>query len=569
MKQTELSIAITGAGGAGVISVGELLLQAWAREGGRGLLRKAFGPQIRGGESAALLKLTESERYTAASSYQVLLAFDWNNYARFGDEIKLAPGCIVFCEETGDVPEDVLAVAPVLVRLPMKQLAQAAHEDGRVNMLALGLLGKLLGLAEPSLVELARQKLAHKPAAYREAAEACIAAGAAQELTCSVAVPSQGARGCWYISGNQAAGLGALEAGIRFVAAYPITPASDVLEWMAGGLEQLGGNLVQAEDELAAINMTIGAAFGGVPSFTATSGPGLALMTESIGLAVASETPVTILNVMRGGPSTGIPTKSEQSDLNIALFGLHGDAPHLVLAPLDIADCVYTSAWAVELAQGLQTAAIVLSDQFIGQSTAVITEPERRSSPAQAAPCEDRGNDYLRYRLTESGVSTMAAPGEGDRRYTADGLEHNEQGTPSARDDDHQRQLAKRQRKLSEHDYGSDWARREGEGTLGLLCFGSASAAVAEAADLLAEQGVDCRTVALRLIAPLQESALESALAGCERVFVVEQNHGAQLYHYLRGQMDFAMPLHSYARPGPVPLSGAAIVAAIAEVNPL
>ena len=223
----------------------------------------------------------------------------------------------------------------------------------------------------------------------------------------------------------------------------------------------------------------------------------------------------------------------------------------------------------MELAQRLQTAAIVLSDQFIGQSTAVITEPERRSSPAQAAPCEDRGNDYLRYRLTESGVSTMAAPGEGDRRYTADGLEHNEQGTPSARDDDHQRQLAKRQRKLSEHDYGSDWARREGEGTLGLLCFGSASAAVAEAADLLAEQGVDCRTVALRLIAPLQESALESALAGCERVFVVEQNHGAQLYHYLRGQMDFAMPLHSYARPGPVPLSGAAIVAAIAEVNPL
>lgn len=569
MKQTELSIAITGAGGAGVISVGELLLQAWAREGGRGLLRKAFGPQIRGGESAALLKLTESERYTAASTYQVLLAFDWNNYARFGDEIKLAPGCLVLCEEGAEVPEDVAAIEPVLVRLPMKQLASAAHEDGRVNMLALGLLGQLLGLEQQSLVTLARQKLAHKPLAYQDAAEAGIKAGWAQDIAFTVTVPTHGTPGAWYISGNQAAGLGALEAGIRFVAAYPITPASDVLEWMAGGLEQLGGNLVQAEDELAAVNMIIGAAFGGVPAFTATSGPGLALMTESIGLAVASETPITILNVMRGGPSTGIPTKSEQSDLNIALYGLHGDAPHLVLAPLDIADCVYTSAWAVHLAQQLQTAAIVLSDQFIGQSTAVITEP-RRYQPAEVTPPgAEAGNDYLRYRLTDSGISTIAAPGDADQRFTADGLEHNEQGTPSARDDDHQRQLAKRARKLDEHDYAGDWGRVEGEGVLGLVCFGSASAAVAEALDLLADEGVACCSVSLRLLAPLQKDMLQSALAGCERILVVEQNHGAQLYHYLRSEMDFTQPLHSYARPGPVPLSGAAIVAAVAEVSPL
>ena len=246
---------------------------------------------------------------------------------------------------------------------------------------------------------------------------------------------------------TQAAGLGALEAGIRFVAAYPITPASDVLEWMAGGLEQLGGQLLQAEDELAAINMIIGAAFGGVPAFTATSGPGLALMTESIGLAVASETPVTILNVMRGGPSTGIPTKSEQSDLNIALNCLHGDAPHLVLAPLDIADCVFTTGWAVHLAQRLQTAAIVLSDQFIGQSTAVVSEP-LRYVPVEAVGASEEG-DYLRYRLTPDGISALAFPGDADHRYTADGLEHNEKGTPSAKQSDHQYQLDKRLHKLT------------------------------------------------------------------------------------------------------------------------
>lgn len=552
MSAPQLSIAITGAGGAGVISCGELVLQAWARQGGRGLLRKAFGPQIRGGESAALLKLTSDERYTAAARYNLVLALDWGNFSRFEDEIRLGPDCWVICEEGVELPPEVTAAAPRVVPLPMAQLAADAHPDGRVNMLALGVLGGLLGLAAEDLCELAEHKLAGKPEAYREAAVACIRAGVAQQLDVHLPVPPRGAGDAWYLSGNQAAGFGALTAGVRFVAAYPITPASDVLEWMASGLEQVGGQLVQAEDELAAINMIIGAAFGGVPAFTATSGPGLALMTESIGLAVASETPITVFNVMRGGPSTGIPTKSEQSDLNIALSGLHGDAPHLVLAPLDIADCVFTTGWAVQLAQQLQTAAIVLSDQFIGQSTAVVSEPRRCAAPSSIPAVAD--GDYLRYKLTSTGISTVAAPGDAGQRFTADGLEHNEKGTPSAKHSDHQRQLDKRLRKLEVFDYGQDWARCDGDGPVALICFGSASAPVAEAATLLAEQGVHARQVSLRLIAPLQCEALKQVLAGSERLLVIEQNHGAQLFRYLRGQMDFEQQLHSYAVPGPVPL---------------
>ncbi|MEH6593630.1 MAG: 2-oxoacid:acceptor oxidoreductase family protein, partial [Halioglobus sp.] len=366
MGAKELSIAITGAGGAGVISCGEILLQAWARQGGRGLLRKAYGPQIRGGESAALLKLTEDENYTASTQYDVLLALDWANFSRFDDEIRVGANTWVICDETAELPGSIVVDETRILRMPLAELAAASHPQGRVNMLALGLLAGLLDLPVASLCELAEQKLAGKPETYRIAATACIERGSREKPNCRLQLPALGDSQLWYISGNQASALGALAAGIRFVAAYPITPASDVLEWMATPLEEMGGQLVQAEDELAAINMIIGAAYGGVPAFTATSGPGLALMTESIGLAVASETPVTILNVMRGGPSTGIPTKSEQSDLNIALNGLHGDAPHLVLAPLDIADCVFTTGWAVNLAQQLQTAAIVLSDQFIG-----------------------------------------------------------------------------------------------------------------------------------------------------------------------------------------------------------
>ena len=567
MSSHSLSIAITGAGGAGVISCGELLLQAWAREGGRGLLRKAYGPQIRGGESAALLKLTESERYTAAGHYDLVVALDWDNFSRFEDEIRLGEDSWVLCEQGQTIPDAVMNLQPRILALPLEETASAAHAEGRVNMLVLGLLGALLDLPADSLCELAGEKLARKAEAYREGAFASIRRGEELRPDFRLAVPDRGETGTWYLSGNQAAGLGAIETGIRFVAAYPITPASDVLEWMAGPLETVGGQLVQAEDELAAINMTIGAAFGGVPAFTATSGPGLALMSESIGLAVASETPVTVLNVMRGGPSTGIPTKSEQSDLNIALHGLHGDAPHLVLAPLDIADCVFTTGWAVALAQQLQTPAIVLSDQFVGQSTAVVSEPRRWVNTVNGDSEETGDNDYLRYRLTASGVSTVAAPGDVDRRFTADGLEHNEKGTPSARHSDHQQQLQKREQKLRQFDYGDDWARLSGEGEIALVCFGSSSAVAAEAAELIDAMGMSTRVIALRLLAPLQVGALASALDQASHVVVVEQNHSAQLFHYLRGQMDFMQPLHSYAEAGPVPLHAGKIAEFIAEVT--
>ena len=564
MTESVLRIAITGAGGVGAISCGEMLLRAWAASGGRGLLRKAFGPQIRGGEAASLLSLTESEDYTAATEYDLLLALDWLNFERFEDEIRLAPDALVICESAARAPEAVQAVR--IEELPFGQLASDSHPEGRSNMLALGLLGRALELSSETLCELAEQRLASRAAAYREAARAGIEAGFAHRIDLPRPVPGRGDPGAWCLSGNQAAAYGALDAGIRFVAAYPITPASDLLEWMAGPLEQLGGHLVQAEDELAAINMALGASFGGVPAFTATSGPGLALMSESIGLAVASETPLCIVNVQRGGPSTGIPTKSEQSDLDIALHGLHGDAPHLVLAPLGISDCVFTTGWAVHLAGALQTPALVLSDQFLGQSTAVVSEPRHhRAEPVAAAGTD---GEYLRYRLTESGVSALAAPGDAGQRFTADGLEHNEKGTPSASQSDHLQQLDKRRRKLLAHDYGEDWAEVDGAGELALIGFGSSSAVLKAASAQLAAAGVAVRTVALRLLAPLPVAEMQEALCDCRRALVVEQNHSAQLFHYLRGQLDLGCELVSYARPGPVPLNPQELCSFISEENP-
>ena len=240
------------------------------------------------------------------------------------------------------------------------------------------------------------------------AVDAGAAAAAGSELGHPLSAPTRSTAKRWLISGNEAAALGAVRGGIRFAAAYPITPATDILEWLAANLARIGGVMLQAEDELASINMIIGASYGGTPALTATSGPGLSLMVEALGLATAAEIPIVVIDVMRGGPSTGIPTKAEQSDLNIAVYGVHGDAPHLVLAPQSVSDCVFTAQWSVYLAEALQAPAIVLSDQLIGQAQAAIARP------ADLAFIGER----LRARDIDGAVSALCAR---RRRRFADG----------------------------------------------------------------------------------------------------------------------------------------------------
>jgi len=342
--------------------------------------------------------------------------------------------------------------------------------------------------------------------------------------------------------------------GVRFCAAYPITPATEVLEWLAPALPKVGGTLVQAEDELASINMIIGASYGGVPSLTATAGPGLSLMTEALGLAVAAEVPIVVVDVMRGGPSTGIPAKSEQSDVSIALNGLHGDAPRLVVAPNSIADCVAATQWAVHLAEVLQSPAIVLSDQYFGQTRAVVDPPADIGLTGERLKASAGTEGYKRYAVTESGVSPMAIPGTPGTAYTADGLEHNERGTPSSQSGDHITQLDKRAKKLAQYNYGARWAEVEGEGELAIVTFGSCTGAAREALARAAAEGIKARLISLRLLSPSQPERLAAALAGAKRVLVVEQNHTGQLYRYLRAEYDLPGEVKSYRHPGPLPM---------------
>ncbi len=554
------SVAIAGSGGAGVMTAGTLLLDAAARAGLYGLMVRTSGPQIRGGEAAALLRIGARPVATLDDRFDVLLAIDWQNLNRFGDEIPIDAGSLLIGDsDAGDAPDVFLRQGARLHALPLKKTAKAAG-GGWVNMVALGLAGSLAGLPAAALQEALR-------ASWKRSAEALSPNLAALQQGVALAhglggprpAPLEpaalpGGRARWLLSGNEAAGCGALRGGVRFVAAYPITPATELLEWMAPALARLGGSLLQAEDELASVNMIIGASYGGVPSLTATAGPGLALMTEGIGLAVAAEVPIVVVDVMRGGPSTGIPAKSEQSDLSFAVDGLHGDAPRLVLAPNSIGDCLATAEWAVQLAEALQSPALLLSDQFMGQSRAVMDQPTQAPVPACRLVAAADTPDYQRYADTPSGVSPMAIPGTPGITYTADGLEHTERGIPSSQSRDHARQLDKRLRKLMQHDYGPRWADLEGDGDLAVITFGSTTAAVREAVERAAAAGTRLRLLSIRLLAPLKPDVVDQALAGVRQVLVVEQNHGGQLLRYLRSRCDLPGRPAGLHRPGPLPL---------------
>ena len=570
----DTSLAITGSGGAGAITVGELLLRMAGKNGLFGLMRRSFGPQIRGGEAAALLRISDQAVSCMNDSFDILLALDWLNAERFVEDIKLRPDSLIIADPSvGQVPSVYREMGIEVLEMPMKSLAGEVA-GGRTNMVAMGLLAHRLGYSGDSAAKLIDHVFSSKDKEVASGSKAAFIKGYNEALGVetrnakqAIPVPRKRQRHAdrWQISGNEGCGLGALRGGVRFAAAYPITPATDMFEWLSPRLKRLGGRLLQAEDELASINMVIGGSFGGVPSMTATSGPGLSLMLESMGLAVAAEVPALVVNVMRGGPSTGCPTKSEQSDLNVALYGLHGDAPHLVLGALDHADCILTTEWAVRLAEALQTLAVVLSDQYLAQSRALIARPEYRlpEIPARSIAAEDE--TYQRYKDTESGVSPMAIPGTALNMYVADGLEHTETGKPSSTATDHQMQLDKRQRKIGDFDFGQYWADIRGQGTTAIITWGSSSGAVREAAGRISSSGESVKVIAIRLLLPASPEKLASELQGVERVLVVEQSHSRQFYMYLRSHYDISAETRVLARPGPLLITPGEIVQQIRE----
>jgi 2-oxoglutarate ferredoxin oxidoreductase subunit alpha len=554
------------------MTAGTLFLRAAAGAGYFGVMTQLFGAQVRGGESAALVQISIEPIECQPDRFDAFFALDWDKVDQFAPEIPLDETSVVIFDPTGGaVPTSIAKSKPRQLKVFMSDQRatrlERAMRGKRSNIFAAGLAGTLAGLDAADLRAALEEVLGHKGpevnAANALALENGIKAAADLGLNLRVPAPKQESR--WLITGNQAIGLGALRGGVKFVGCYPITPATDLVEWLSPQLTSLGGRLVLAEDELASINMVLGASYGGQPAMTVTAGPGLSLMTEAIGLGVAAEIPAIIVDVMRAGPSTGIASKTEQSDLNIAIYGGHGDAPRIVVAPLSVGDCIATGEWAVYVAESLQTPVIVLSDQMIGQAQAIIPPPLKRPEPMKRrTDGVASGAQFKRYALTADPITPMPLPGTEGYEWVAEGLTHNEAGLPVSGASAHVAQINKRAKKFAQFDPGEFWGETYGNGDTAIVTFGSSVAPAREAARRLTAAGRPTRVVALRVLSPIPAKALAAALKDVRRIVVLEQNYSGQLYRHLLGNKALAPSAESIARPGPLPFRPAEITAHLA-----
>lgn len=572
MARASIAVVFAGSGGSGAMTAGAVFLRAAARSGYYGMMTQLFGAQVRGGESAALVQLSTGPIQAQPDRYDLFVALDWEKVEQFAAEIPLDEASIIIADpKAGAVPAGIAKSKGRVVSFPMgdpeASRREAAVHGRRVNMFAAGAIGASIGLSAGDLQAAVETVFAGRGDALTSVnvknAIAGVAAASTLALDVRLDQPTPAAR--WLISGNQAVALGALRGGVRFVGCYPITPATDLVEWLAPHLRDLGGRLVLAEDELASINMTLGASFGGTPAMTVTSGPGFSLMVEALGLAVAAEVPMVLVDVMRAGPSTGIASKTEQSDINLAIHGAHGDAPRIVLAPMSVGDCINTTEYAVYVAEALQSPVIVLSDQALGQATTVIDPDAKRPAPLERRTDGiAAAKPFKRYAIGPDPVTPMPLPGTPGHEWVAEGLTHNEAGLPASGAAAHVAQIRKRARKIASFEPGEYWGESWGEGDVAVLAIGSSIGPAREAAARLARSGRKVRVIGLRVLSPLPLESLARALAGASRIMVVEQNSTAQLYHYLIGQKAIPPSAESVARPGPQPFLASEIASYVA-----
>lgn len=550
-----LVLALVGSGGDGVALLGDLVLGMAARQGLYGMMVQSYGPQIRGGESAAIVRIAESEVLYEGDQVDILLCFRLRDLKRFQGALHLHSGSVVIMdrEEVGDPPEWLGRTEETPFRFPFARFEDGIEVEGPPkNMLGLGLLCRVLGWPQTLAEDALRRRFGHRRERLQVNLES-LAAGLAVENPPERPAPQGKGHGLFAETGNEAIARGAIAAGLKFFAGYPITPSSEVMETLIEELPAAGGRVVQAEDEIAAMGMVLGASFGGVPSMTATSGPGLSLMTEMIGLSSMAELPAIIVDCQRAGPATGMPSRTEQSDLNHAVYGGHGDFPRAVLAVFDVVhgrDIMYK---AMLLSERFQLPILVLSDAYIAQRRQIRdAEQVRRPAPARVRWTEASGP--ARFDLaTSHGVNPFRVPGDPGGTYLAAGIEHTQEGFPTADTATHHRMNEKRFRKLETiAAETSDWYRTLGDpdAPKGIVSWGSAYGLLREWVS--ARPGY--RVFLPEIIHPFPLEAFESWRRGLTSLAVVELNYQGQFHRYLSSLTDLR-GVRSVTRSGGMPMS--------------
>jgi 2-oxoglutarate/2-oxoacid ferredoxin oxidoreductase subunit alpha len=534
MTDPSVNIVIGGEAGQGLVTIGQVLAKGLVRRGYSIVVTQGYQSRIRGGHNTFAIRAGVDEILAPKEAIDLLICLDAQTAVLHKSELSTG-GLMVVDSREGDG-------APA-IKVPFKELAALKF----ANTVALGVAGALIGLPEEALGQSLKDFFGHKDPSLSE--ENRKALKAAYQWTDSQSpsfpkLPSSSTQpGRLMLNGNEAIALGAISAGLKFMSFYPMTPSTSIALTVAAQAEALGMIVEQAEDEIAALNMAIGASFAGAPSMVSTSGGGFALMVEGVSLAGMTETPVVIVVGQRPGPATGLPTRTEQAELEFILHAGHGEFPRAIFAPGSVEEGFHLIRKAFELAENFQTPIFLLTDQFWADSYRAV-EPFEVKALSPVRPGADWSGpigSYQRYALTENGLSPRLLPGKTENLVVADSDEHTEDGHLTEDLSVRQKMVEKRLKKFEGlvREVVSPELRGDKAPEILLVSWGSNKGSVLEAAARLRLRGKRVGTLHFSQVWPMVPAQFVGLLEEAREVVCVEGNAFGQLARLIRRETGF------------------------------
>jgi 2-oxoglutarate/2-oxoacid ferredoxin oxidoreductase subunit alpha len=573
----ELSCIIGGQQGEGIESVGEILAKAMGRMGYGLFGSRNFSSRIKGGHTDYNLRISQEYVYNNSEEIEIIIAFDEDTILLHQNSV-VKNGVILADPKTVNLKNITTRSDVHYIEVPFSQLAVEINGAILKNMISIGAACLLLNKPLDEFEKAIQEQFSKKGEKIVEMNIKALHKGYERlgELT-EIRFPLNPAASGQkiFLSGNEAISLGAVLGGCRFMAGYPITPASEVLENLTKMIPQYGGVVVQSEDELSAIGMVIGAGYTGVRAMTATAGPGLSLMQEAIGLSGAGEIPIVIVDCQRGGPSSGMATKFEQSDLNAMMFGTHGESPRIILSPSTVIEALLDMPKAFNLAEEYQCPVFVASDLLLATSkqTFELMDIEQIDINRGNMISDEEllGNEkqfYNRFAITQNGISARSIPGQKKGTHHVTGIEHGPTGHPSESPENRNAQMNKRSTKL-QHVPQDQSIKFEGDKKPDILLvgFGSTYGAIQEARRHLEELGCSIGHAHIRMLQPLPKEEISKYTGHAQTVIIIEQNSTGQLANIIKQSLAIHDKLHSCLKYNGVPLSVSDITSFVEQIR--
>jgi len=540
----DFNLMVGGEAGQGVQSVGFLVAKVFARGGYHIFADQDYESRVRGGHNFFRVRVSDAKVAAIAEDVDILIALNMDSIELHQQEM-VDQGIIIFDDEK---VKGVSGEDGSLLSIPLEKLAEEKAGDKlMINTVALGAALSLVNYDLNMLNEVLAERFGNGKVGDSNIA----AAKAGYDYVQSehkgkfrkIEPLSKAKR--MLLTGNEAISLGAIAAGCKFMAAYPMTPASSIMEYIAAKSKELDMVMVHAEDEIAAINMAIGAAYAGVRAMTATSGSGLCLMVEGIGLAGITETPVVIIDAQRPGPAVGLPTRTEQGDLQFVLHAHHGDFPRAVLAPATIEDAFWVTVNAFNWAEKYQLPVIILTDQHLASSHATVDSLDLSQVTIDHgilfSEKEDDPLEYMRHRVTKSGISPRAFPGLGKALVVTDCDEHDEEGHLTEDAGERTAQVQKRLRKLIplEKEISTPLQYGPQKAEITLMSWGSTYGAIHEAVDILRKEDASVNMLHLNELWPFPAKAVADVVSKTRNSYVIENNATGQLARLIKAETGY------------------------------